>query len=531
MSRCRDPGKDSPRLLPHWKRLAVALARVLLTAAASENPVQFAVAVEDADPGTQARGQQAAGSAHEAVPDDVDELIAYVSVRHLLGLAGSVLGQLDQRTLDLSGQREQVQALDAEVEQARRSAVLLHQGLTRPDGGTPKLGLPTPAQAAVWEELRQLDGIRREALRRDQDAARRHPGREPERWTLSGYQPDGCFTARRADGLALAGWSEVPEAVATTLAPWSDPPGSPVSVQWEQQPPRPGRRRPFDGWPRRVGVSARKAWEAQPPGWTADFAAAVAELRASWPGGPLHVRLAEAAARLNAGEPQAPLLHLASGGDRAGNVLLGRTSAAEWVNPAAVAHSGTMTWNDFGSHRPHRVGELAAALLGDLDPASLAEDTWAGPQEAVTLTRVPGPAGPLYQISGNGQHRIHTARLLGFPMLWALTSQYTLPTSIDWFSLVDGDEAPSGQVRADALACWQGALQHGLIDGELDKTGGVLHLTWALAPWLLARPGPAATWARNYDRAYPGTLAACGIPPHAWRSEQEWRHWLTGHPG
>jgi hypothetical protein len=60
-------------------------------------------------------------------------------------------------------------------------------------------------------------------------------------------------------------------------------------------------------------------------------------------------------------------------------------------------HSGTMTWNDFGSHPPRRVGELAAALLDDRDPADPAENTWAGPMEPVTLTRVPGPARPLYQ--------------------------------------------------------------------------------------------------------------------------------------
>jgi hypothetical protein len=37
------------------------------------------------------------------------------------------------------------------------------------------------------------------------------------------------------------------------------------------------------------------------------------------------------------------------------------------------------------------------------------------------------PSILLHQMNGNGQHRIHTARLLGFPMLWAVTDQYTLP--------------------------------------------------------------------------------------------------------
>jgi hypothetical protein len=88
-----------------------------------------------------------------------------------------------------------------------------------------------------------------------------------------------------------------------------------------------------------LGVSPRKAWEAQPPGRLADFVAAVTELRASWPGGPLRARLAEAAARLNADEPQAPFLDdlACGGGDRSDNVLLGQTLAVGWVNPAAIA--------------------------------------------------------------------------------------------------------------------------------------------------------------------------------------------------
>jgi hypothetical protein len=168
----------------------------------------------------------------------------------------------------------------------------------------------------------------------------------------------------------------------------------------------------------------------------------------------LQARLAEAAGRLNADEPHAPSLRqLTCGGrDRAGNVVLGRTLTVGWVNPAAISHGGKMTWNDFGSHRPGRVGELAAALLGDRDPADLADNIWAGPIQPVTLVRVPGPAGPLYEMGGNGQHRIHTARLLGFPMLWAIIDQFTLPTHIDWYGLVDWGEVATDEIRTTSWA-------------------------------------------------------------------------------
>jgi len=159
-----------------------------------------------------------------------------VAVRHLLHLADSVLAQIDQRTLDLNRQREGVQALSAGIERARRSAVLLHRGLTRPEGGTPKIGLPTPGQLAIWEELRQLDVMRGEALLRDQGAARRHPGCEPEGWAVSGYRPDGCFMARRPGGLVLAGWSEGPETVPGLLRTWSNTPDGSLHLEWARQP-------------------------------------------------------------------------------------------------------------------------------------------------------------------------------------------------------------------------------------------------------------------------------------------------------
>jgi hypothetical protein len=102
--------------------------------------------------GRRARAYQAVDTGHPAALSDVDELVAYGSVQHLLGLAGSVLDQFDQRTLDLSRQREQAQALSDEIEQAHRSATLLYQGLTRPDGRTPLLGqpcaVPKPAHAS-----------------------------------------------------------------------------------------------------------------------------------------------------------------------------------------------------------------------------------------------------------------------------------------------------------------------------------------------------------------------------------------------
>ena len=86
-----------------------------------------------------------------------------------------------------------------------------------------------------------------------------------------------------------------------------------------------------------------------------------------------------------------------------------------------------------------------------------------------------GPAGPLYALHSNGTH---PARLLGVPLPWAIIDQNTLPTELDWYSLVDYEEVPS-------------------------------------------------EWARNYERAYPEALAASGIPADSWQPAQQWHDWLT----
>jgi hypothetical protein len=499
---------------------------VLFGIAFGGDRAEFALAMEDADP---VRRTIRGGSAPAARLTDGDELAAYHAARYLLRLAGAVLEQADQRTLDLEGQREQIQAVGEDVEQARAMAILLHRGLTWPEDGKPARGLPTPAQAAAWQQLRELEHIRGKARQRDEAAARRYPGGEPTPWTASSAGPDGYFTARRADGLALGGWAETAEGIPDTLRAWSVPFGSPVTVAWSRQPPRPHGRRRWCGWPESVRPPEAELWEAESPGRLAAFAAALAGLRDSWPGGDLRARLAEAAARLNAEEPQAPSLdELSCGGSsQDGNVTLGVTAAAEWINPAAIACTGTARWNKFDSHRPGQVALIASALLGDGDPAAVA-DLWAEPSQPVSLLSVPGPAGPLYELHSNGMHRMHTARLLGFPLLWAVVEQFTLPTTVAWYSAAAYGERLTDEVQDSIMGCWRGALRRGLIDGELDEAEGILYPTWALAPWLLARPDSAAAWAGNYERAYPGALAAAGVHRGAWQTSGQWRAWLTG---
>jgi hypothetical protein len=45
--------------------------------------------------------------------------------------------------------------------------------------------VPSPAQALVWQQLRELERIRAECLRRDEAADRRHTTRVPVSWAVS----------------------------------------------------------------------------------------------------------------------------------------------------------------------------------------------------------------------------------------------------------------------------------------------------------------------------------------------------------
>jgi hypothetical protein len=151
--RCRDLQSHPSWRFPHWRRIAVAVARVLLRAAVSQDPLKFAPAVEDAASAASAEPKQAGSADRPAALGDYDELAGYHSAGYLLGLADSILGRLDQRTLDLSRQREQLPALHTEVSQVCRPASLLHEGLTRPVAG--KLA-PVVGRACMGSEANRL---------------------------------------------------------------------------------------------------------------------------------------------------------------------------------------------------------------------------------------------------------------------------------------------------------------------------------------------------------------------------------------
>ncbi|WP_189239876.1 hypothetical protein [Planomonospora parontospora] len=164
-----------------------------------------------------------------------------------------------------------------------------------------------------------------------------------------------------------------------------------------------------------------------------------------------------------------------------------------------------------------------ALLSGDLEHAL---NVWSLLDDPIDIVRVPGPAGPLYHLGSNGAHRLHTARLLGLPAVWAEIRQDVLPLEVTF-----GDATPHGEhIAPETLTiCWRGLLERGLAAGRFDDTTifGVLHPDAVMASWMLAPPDCAITWAAAYDRAYPGALNQAGVPVSAWQDPQAWLSWLA----
>jgi hypothetical protein len=224
--------------------------------------------------------------------DDPGELSAYDAAGYLQRLVRHVLEAVDGRTLSLEDLQLQCEDMRKALAQARDSARLLRDGLTRPDDAPmPERILPSSDEAQVWRELGELAHIRDRIHQRDQAASSRWPGTPADSWRVDGPRANGVFHATSDDSFTVRGWAETPEAVADVLRTWSVPAGAPVTINWAAQPTRPARRLPHDGSVRAyTGSDARRAWQVQLPGTVAAFAAAIDSLRQSWSPDDLPVR-------------------------------------------------------------------------------------------------------------------------------------------------------------------------------------------------------------------------------------------------
>ncbi|HET6285800.1 MAG TPA: hypothetical protein VFG15_03485 [Amycolatopsis sp.] len=250
----------------------------------------------------------------------------------------------------------------------------------------------------------------------------------------------------------------------------------------------------------------------------------------------LRAWLSERATHLNATDPQR-LLH--------SNVLntptlgvnrdhLGFVHTVTWVPTPLVVRTDHPIWGDFGGFRDDVPSQIATALLRSDDLDTLTGELFG---DEISLILAPGWAGPIYQIGSNGNHRIHTARLLNLPWLAAAVEIQALPPVWSMHGLLAADPDDENQLRRpldhrirERIELITGLLRRGIIDGDLegDTQDPVLRCRRVPAAWLLRSAEHATAVNVVYESRYPGALAQLSIPLVAGTDPAAWQAWLTG---
>ncbi|WP_067660834.1 hypothetical protein [Nocardia harenae] len=141
-----------------------------------------------------------------------------------------------------------------------------------------------------------------------------------------------------------------------------------------------------------------------------------------------------------------------------------------------------------------------------------------GGARPIRLVRVEGPAGPVYELRGDGARRLWFARAFRLPVL-ALVSAAQLPRPLI------PEQAPAAAGFDRWAELWRGLRRHRLLDVREDT--GHTPPRWTptrlAADWLLLPPADATAAARAYDRLHPGALAeATGLPAAVLLDADRW---------
>ncbi|MFI6688039.1 hypothetical protein [Streptomyces sp. NPDC050485] len=351
-------------------------------------------------------------------------------------------------------------------------------------------------------------------------ARRSVPGDGEGVWSAT-WRADGTVEARWP-GWLVRGWAALPEAVPHLLLPFQEYGRPPARVELEAEAPEPGW--PAGGVPELERAERRAAFYDQ-PGRLADVIDQITRLQGAWPKDEIAERVRQAAAELHQRAPMCPHMRF-----RVDDPAWAMADSAGWVRCEAIVEMGDPVWGQFqraGTDRGPVWAPTAAQELLAQAPDTLAEFLLhhLGQKPSVRLRAIPGPAGPIYTLGGDGIHRTHLFRILGLPWIFARVSADPLPREVDAITMVARTDPADLKPTA---ARWQRLLERGLVTGRLGErySNAVLTLDAAPAPWLLAAPRVAAAYHRAYERIYPGSLAPLGIPSQAVENEEAWRRWL-----
>lgn len=245
--------------------------------------------------------------------------------------------------------------------------------------------------------------------------------------------------------------------------------------------------------------------------------------------------LAEQAARLNTVDPQLPgdrMLQVGGGNQD----FDGHAYTVQWVPARLVVATGRPQWGEFNGHRPAVPLRIGRGLATSTDLDAFTSKLFTGTDRSIRLVRIAAWAGPIYHVGDNGNHRVHTARMLDLPWLAASVYFHTIPPTFDLHDILAPDpdhevRRPFDQRATERTALLEGLTRRGVVDADLHTDGGsrwpTLRCRWLPAPWLLRDPTTATTVNRIYETRYPGALARLGIPVDVGCDPAAWTAWLT----
>lgn len=387
---------------------------------------------------------------------------------------------------------------------------------------------PTPEQVLELHAVHHVEQMRMLVRRRAALAPAPVAG---GCWSVSWDTNDGRFTARPTAGTnsavdVVVGWAPCPEVVEDLLTGWMAPSGARPNIAWDvatgaifQHP----QQNPY----RHVDPDDLQLSLLRDQASVAAFERVAGRVRTELNAVEINEYLAQQAARLRqqCPEPFSSILKDWLKSPHRGDPhpeLRGSSCAYQWIiNPDLVVSAGTRVWGDFASHRPTVLPWLTNELRTAPDLRAFLADKLYG-VEPLVLAMVPGPAGPIFEVSSNGTHRSHLARMLGLP-IFAETCYKPLPRRITT------PDDPGSQ-RNQITPLWRGLIDRGLLVGDLDLNengDGTLVCYRIAAAWFLNPPDLATTVNRAYENAYPGALTTLGIPRSVLFESAAWRAWLT----
>jgi hypothetical protein len=233
--------------------------------------------------------------------------------------------------------------------------------------------------------------------------------------------------------------------------------------------------------------------------------------------------LAMRAKELNSRAPQVQALrafefeHLEDMSDREKRVIPGFARGFDWVDPNRVITTPDRVWNEIDRRGRDEVVETICAAVRDAETEH-DRRRWLARfslEDPVVLDLVPGPAGPVYEVSVNGSHRTHAARILGLPLMLAEVDIGGLPYPT---FPCDAWPAPAGQQER----IWSQLERRGVFTAIVDENE-VWHWSDVHAEWMLLKPALAVETNRAYERIYPGALTELtGLGVDVFTDEDLW---------